>query len=189
MQELIFNKEIITNKVICRALGVLTFIICTALGAFVRIPLPFTPVPITLQTFFVLLSGAFLGARLGGLAQASYIFLGMLGLPVFTGSGSGLVYFSGPTSGYLVGFFFASLFIGEAIKHSRRNFSSVFTIFCIADIMLLSFGVSWLKLISGAPLKTLFTTGFLPFIIGDIFKAILATVLYLKLFPRLEKIF
>ena len=77
--EAILRKEILVNKTISRIIGLLTFIILTSLGAFVRLPLPFTPVPITLQTFFVLLSGAFLGSRLGISAQLGYILLGIFG--------------------------------------------------------------------------------------------------------------
>ena len=88
--EALLKREVILNKTLCRVMGVLTFVILTSLGAFVRIPLPFTPVPLTLQTFFILLCGAFLGSKLGVTAQLSYMFLGVLGLPIFTGAGSGL---------------------------------------------------------------------------------------------------
>jgi biotin transport system substrate-specific component len=96
MMEALLRKEIILNKTLCRVIGIAVFIILTSLGAFVRIPLPFSPVPLTLQTFFVLLGGALLGSNLGALSQLSYIFLGVLGLPVFSGAGSGLSYFWAP---------------------------------------------------------------------------------------------
>ena len=95
--EAVLKKEVILDKTLCRVMGVLTFVILTSLGAFVRIPLPFSPVPITLQTFFVLLSGALLGSNLGTISQLSYLLLGASGLPVFTGAGSGLFYLLGPT--------------------------------------------------------------------------------------------
>ena len=91
----ILKREVILNRTICRIIGVSAFVILTMLGAFVRIPLPFTPVPITLQTFFVLLSGLFLGQNLGGIAQLSYVLLGITGLPVFTGTGNGISYLLG----------------------------------------------------------------------------------------------
>ena len=75
--EALLKREIILNKTLCRAMGVLTFVILTSLGAFVRIPLPFSPVPITLQTFFVLLSAALLGSNLGTISQLSYLLLGI----------------------------------------------------------------------------------------------------------------
>ncbi|MCX5726738.1 MAG: biotin transporter BioY, partial [Candidatus Saganbacteria bacterium] len=83
------RKEIVVSPVACGVIGVFGFIILTAAGAFVRIPLPFTPVPLTLQTFFVLLAGAVLGRKLGLLSQAGYVILGMLGLPIFAGAAGG----------------------------------------------------------------------------------------------------
>ncbi|MFA5287589.1 MAG: biotin transporter BioY, partial [Candidatus Omnitrophota bacterium] len=76
--ESILRREVISSRVILRALGVIFFIISITLSAFVRIPLPFTPVPLTLQTFFVLLSAAFLGIRLGVFTQLAYILLGII---------------------------------------------------------------------------------------------------------------
>ncbi len=187
--EAILKKEIISNKTLCRVLGVLTFIILTAQGAFVRIPLPFTPVPITLQTFFVLLSGVLLGSHLGALSQLSYIFLGALGLPIFTGAGSGLSYLFGPTGGYLFGFVLASLWLGKFIKYSRDNLFAAFAILCIADLIILSSGIVWLKFIFGYSFTKLLLIGFIPFIPGDLLKALAATFLYLRLKSRVKEIF
>jgi biotin transport system substrate-specific component len=189
MLEAVLNKEIIVNKTLCRIIGVLAFIILTALGAFVRIPLPFSPVPITLQTFFVLLSGAFLGSNLGAITQLSYISLGVLGLPVFTGAGSGLLYLFGPTGGYLVGFVFASFLIGRCIRYNENNFLFILALFCLGDLILLCTGVIWLKVIFGYNLKKLLFVGFIPFIGGDILKAGFASSLYLRAKSRLKEIF
>lgn len=188
MVEAILKKEIIVNKTLCRILGVLAFIILTSLGAFVRIPLPFTPVPITLQTLFVLLSGAFLGSNLGAFTQLSYILAGIWGLPIFTGVGSGLFYLFGPTGGYLFGFILASLFIGRFIK-SSKNLVSTFGLFCLADLILLSCGVIWLKFLFGYSLMKLLFIGFLPFIPGDLLKILVATGLYNRLESRLKEVF
>lgn len=187
--EAILKKEVVLNKTLCRMLGVLTFIVLTAIGAFVRIPLPFTPVPITLQTFFVLLSGVFLGSTLGAVTQLSYIFLGILGLPIFAGASFGLTYLSGPTGGYLFGFVLASFFIGSFIKYSKNNLLFTFAIFCLADLILLSSGVIWLKFIFGYSIAKLLLIGFIPFIPGDLLKALVATLLYLKLKSRIKEIF
>jgi biotin transport system substrate-specific component len=185
----ILTKEFIVSKRLCKSLGVAAFIILTALSAFVRIPLPFTPVPLTLQTFFVLLSGAFLGAGFGALSQLGYIFLGLSGLSVFTSTGSGLLYLSGPTGGYLAGFVLASFFLGKSLKFSRNKFLATFILFCAADIVLLSTGTLWLHFISAQSLSKVILIGFLPFIPGDLLKAWLATALYLKLSPRLREVF
>jgi len=187
--EAILKQEIISNKTACRAIGVAVFVILTSLGAFVRIPLPFSPVPLTLQTFFVLLSGAFLGGNLGAVAQMSYIFLGLSGLPIFTGAGSGLLYLAGPTGGYLLGFVLASLFTARFIKFAGRNLYSVLAIMVIADLLLLASGVIWLKILFGWPLSKLLFAGFLPFLPGDLLKAGAAAIIYLRLKPRLKEVF
>ncbi|MCK9603036.1 MAG: biotin transporter BioY [Candidatus Omnitrophica bacterium] len=187
--EAVLKKEIIVNKILCRLAGVLLFVVLTALGAFVRIPLPFTPVPLTLQTFFVLLSGAFLGARLGVVAQLSYVMLGVWGLPIFTGAGSGLLYLFGPTGGYLLGFVLAAMFLGRTIRQARDNLFLIFVFFCIADAILLFCGSLWLGMLFKVSFVKSLLVGFLPFIPGDLLKALFAAFLYLGLRPRLEEIF
>jgi biotin transport system substrate-specific component len=168
---------------------VLVFVILTILGAFVRMPLPFTPVPITLQTFFVLLSGAFLGSRLGVISQLSYALIGISGLPIFIGAGSGLFYLFGPTGGYIFGFILASFFIGRFIKYSQNNLFSIFVLFCLGDLIILFCGMIWLRLILGYPSIKLLFIGFLPFVPADLLKALAASVLYLKIKSRLKEIF
>ena len=187
--EAILKKEIIMNKTWCRVIGVAVFVILTSLGAFVRIPLPFTPVPITLQTFFVLLSGAFLGGNLGGVSQLCYMLLGISGLPIFTGAGSGLFYPFGPTGGYLLGFILASFFVGRFIKYGRDNLLSIFGILCLGDFVILCSGILWLKILIGYNVTKLLFIGFIPFIPGDLLKALVASTLYLKLKSRLKEIF
>lgn len=185
--EVILKREIILNKALCRIISVAVFVILTSLGAFVRIPLPFSPVPLTLQTLFVLLSGAILGSSLGTFSQLSYILLGVAGIPIFTGAGSGLVCLFGPTGGYLWGFIFAAMFTGRFITHTDK-LPSVFGILCIADFIILSCGAVWLKFLSGYPLTKVLLIGFIPFIPGDLLKAFVASALYLKLKPRLKEI-
>jgi len=189
LMEGILTREIIVSKKLCRVLGVTAFIILTALGAFVRIPLPFTPVPLTLQTFFVLLSGAFLGAGLGSLSQACYLVFGLSGLSIFTLSGSGLPYLLGPTGGYLIGFIVASFILGKSLRSGGDNLASAFLLFCAADAVLLLTGTLWLQFILRQPLSKMFSIGFLPFIPGDILKAGIAAALYLKARPRLRELF
>jgi biotin transport system substrate-specific component len=186
--EAIFTREITSSKVTNRLIAVIAFVILMSLSAFVRIPLPFSPVPLTLQTFFVLLCGAFLGGGLGAVAQISYIFLGVAGLPIFSGTGSGLLYFFGPTAGYLAGFILATLFIGKLIGYSRNSLFYTLVVFCLGDLILLASGTIWLKVIFGYSWDKLLFIGFLPFIAGDLVKAFFASVIYLKLKPRLKEI-
>lgn len=97
------------------------FAALTAIGARVAIPLPFTPVPVTLQVLFPLLAGLLLGSRRGALSQAEYVAAGLAGLPVFAKGGSGLAYLFGPTGGYLLGFIAAAFLVGELVAMNRRK--------------------------------------------------------------------
>lgn len=187
--EAILKREIVTDRTACRAIGVAVFVILTALGAFVRIRLPFTPVPITLQTFFVLLCGLVLGRRLGVAAQSAYLLLGAAGLPIFSGAGGGLFYLLGPTGGYIFGFLPAALVAGAFIRRVKGGFFQVVAILCLADLLLLSCGVAWLKVILGYSLGELLAIGFFPFLAGDLLKIFAAAAIYLRLKPRLSEVF
>lgn len=189
MRETALKKELVINKTASRLIGVAVFVILMSLSAFIRIPLPFTPVPLTLQTFVVLLSAAMLGAKLGVAAQLSYIFLGVLGLPVFSGAGSGLFYLLGPTGGYLFGFILATGFIAKFIKLNNNNLSVIFCILFFGNLIILSCGLLWLKVVFGYGLDKLLVISFLPFIPGDLIKAGFAAVIFSRLKTRLKEIF
>ena len=184
--ESILRREVVLNKIILNTLGVTFFVIAITLSAFVRIPLPFTPVPLTLQTFFVLLSAAFLGLRLGIFTQLAYILLGVFGVPVFTGTLTGLVYLTQPTAGYLFGFVAAAIFVAGLIKYAKDNLFLIMAIFCFADFLLLFCGATWLKISLRITWLESFFIGFVPFLIGDILKASLAAILFWKLRPRIR---
>jgi biotin transport system substrate-specific component len=113
----------------------------------------------------------------------------MAGLPIFSGAGSGLSYLIGPTGGYLFGFVLATLWLGKFIKYSHDNLFATFAILCIADLILLSSGIVWLKFIFGYPFVKSLLIGFIPFIPGDLLKALAASLLYLKLKSRVREIF
>lgn len=187
--ELTLEREIVVNKTACRAIGVTAFVLLSALGAFVRIPLPFTPVPLTLQTFFVLLSAACLGGSLAIRSQLIYILLGVAGLPIFTGAASGAAVLVGPTGGYLVGFIAAVFFIGKTIGYAKGSFLLTFGLFCLADFILLACGALWLGVLFGLDFAKMFWLGFSPFVPGDLFKAFLAASIYFRFKTRLREIF
>ncbi len=174
-------RELISNRKLCRLLSVGALIILTALSAFVRIPLPFTPVPLTLQTFFVLLSGALLGRKLGASSQIAYLGLGLTGQTIFTGTGSGSLYLLGPTGGYIIGFILASFFAGTLLQQEKQSWGAVFIKLLAADLIILFTGTLWMKIsFSYSPVQA-FLLGFLPFLPGDILKVVLATAVYQKL--------
>jgi biotin transport system substrate-specific component len=135
----------------------------------VRIALPFTPVPITGQTFGVLLVGAALGARRGAAALGLYLLQGIVGLPVFAAGASGLAYLTGPTGGYLVGFVFAAFLVGLlAARGLDRRVPGALLAFLAGEVVIYLFGVAWLSVHLGIPHAI--TAGLLPFLLGDALK-------------------
>ena len=155
----------------------------TGLAAQVRIPLPWSPVPITAQTFVVLLSGVMLGRWWGGASMALYAGLGAVGVPWFNGWTGGMDSLLGPTGGYILGFVIASLFLGHMTDRyiRSRSFFSMLTLMLLANFIiihglgLIGLGL-WLSLVKGSAvtLTSLLHMGTVPFIPGDITKAVLA---------------
>ena len=172
------TRDIVLPKTMTRVLGVVLFTGLTCLGAFVRIPLPFTPVPITLQTLFVLLSGLLLGSRLGAASQLGYVALGAAGLPIFTGAGSGFAYIAGPTGGYLAGFVLASFLMGSCVRFAKDNIVFLCGLVLVGNAIILLAGALWLKVFFGYAWNYLFFAGVLPFIPGDLLKSAVALSLY-----------
>ncbi|HCJ66753.1 MAG TPA: hypothetical protein DHV62_05355 [Elusimicrobia bacterium] len=198
------GREVVSSKWLVKVIGVGSFIIFTALGAYVWIRLPFTPVPLTLQTFFVLLSGAVLGGRLGALSQLGYWVIGGLGLPFFAGGTFGFKALFGPTGGYLLGFILASWIVGwfrspkvtlgfgvpsGLADKNKTRFRDLFSIFLIADLLLLLLGASWLAVVLHCSIKKAILLGVLPFIPGDLVKIIFATLIYKKFQLRFRQIY
>jgi biotin transport system substrate-specific component len=162
-----------------RAVAVLFVTVLTIVAAQVSIPLPFTPVPFTLQPMIVLLGGAALGARLGMASQILYIAIGLAGLPVFAASPilpQGFGRLLGPTGGYLMSYPFAAFAAGYLAQRGfdRRYLTSVLAMGAGLAIIF-ACGVAWLAW--GAPrlgLSTAVATGLVPFIPADIVKVLLA---------------
>ncbi len=178
------QKDYAGERTIAAVAAVFVFIILTALSGFVRVPLWFTPVPLTLQTYFVLLAGAVLGARRGAASQAGYLLLGALGVPVFSAAGSGLAYLFGPTGGYLLGFIAAAWLLGRVLKYCRSRLSC-YAAFIGADLLILACGSLWLAAVSGCGIGRALLLGAVPFIAGDMLKAFAAAQSYLWLRRRL----
>lgn len=183
----ILSKDLVKDKILCRALGIFVFTILTCLGAFVRIPLPFSPVPITLQTFFVIFSGLILGPS-GAISQILYILLGTSGLPIFTNAGFGFCYLLGPTGGYLFGFVLTAFLVGSFSKTVSSNFRLLLVVI-LASLFILFCGTTWLAFLFRMSFNKAFFLGALPFIPGDIIKSLLAYSIYKKIQLRTKEIF
>ena len=152
----------------------LGFAIVTALSAQIRIAIPISPVPITGQTFVVLLAGLVLGSTFGAVSMLMYLFIGMSGLPFFSAGVAGLAILKSPTIGYIIGFFLAAYAIGQFADRPVIGilFGSLIIYFC---------GVVGLILILNTSLQNAITLGVVPFIIGDFIKSFLAIAVAYKL--------
>jgi biotin transport system substrate-specific component len=164
----------------------------TGLMAQVKIYLPWTPVPITGQTFAVL-SGVILGSYWGAFSQILYILLGIAGVHWFAGANAGLAVILGPTGGYLFGFVIASFILGYLSDNfvKLRNFLPMLLIMTVVNFGLVFIpGLTglyfWLSIVKGSSpnFNTLMTMGFIPFIIGDLLKIIIAVGISTIILPK-----
>jgi biotin transport system substrate-specific component len=165
----------------------------TGLLAQARIPLPWSPVPLTGQTFGVLLAGVLLGSWWGGVSMVMYAGLGAAGVPWFTGLNGGLAYLAGPTGGYVIGFILAALFLGYFTDRyvRSRSFLSMLGLMLFSSFVLIygpglfQLGL-WLDLVKGQPaaFNTLLMMGAVPFIAGDITKAVAAALIARAITPK-----
>ena len=167
-------KEIKQSKILKKVFIALIGTVILAVSS--KIKIPFYPVPMTMQTLVVLFLGIALGWKLGVATIALYLFEGIIGLPVFSGSpekGVGMVYFTGPTMGYLIGFLFTVYFAGS-FNFSKNLFIKFFQLlFSISFIYIL--GVLWLGTLIGWE-KPLFKLGVQPFLLAEFFKILIISI-------------
>ncbi|MDP6043486.1 MAG: biotin transporter BioY [Dehalococcoidales bacterium] len=185
-----WRYELSLPKKLALAVGIACL---TGLIAQIRIVIPWSPVPVTGQTFAVLLAGVILGRWWGGISLTMYAGLGIAGVPWFTGWGGGLSHLAGPTGGYIIGFILAALFLGHFTdKYIRsRSFLSMLGLMLFANFILiyvpgvLQLGL-WINLVKGEPIAftSLLMMGVIPFIAGDITKAILAAAIARGVTPK-----
>ena len=172
-------KEIKQTRILKSIFIALIGTVILAISA--KIKIPFFPVPMTMQTFVVLFIGITLGWKLGIATVSLYLLEGIIGLPVFSGTpenGLGLVYFTGPTMGYLVGFLFSVFFAGffKFDKNILKNFFKL--IFSVSPIYIL--GIMWLGIAIGWD-KPLIQLGVHPFLLAELFKILLLLVVLSKI--------
>ena len=150
----------------------------TAVCAQIVVFLPGSPVPITGQTFAVLLSGAALGSRRGSLAMGLYLLLGLVGLPVYSDGGAGVEVVWGATGGYLIGFIVAAYVVGRLAEASHdRSLWKALPLFTFGSLVVFAFGVPWLAVAADVGIWEAVALGFVPFIPGGIVKAVAAAAL------------
>jgi len=138
------------------------------LAAQIAIPLPFTPVPLTLQTFAVLLTGAALGSMRGAISMALYAVVGMVGVPWFAQGSSG---YAAPSFGYILGFIVAAFIVGRIAENgATRSVPRTAGLMIIGNLVIYAIGVTWLKFALGVDFATAIALGVTPFLIGDAIK-------------------
>lgn len=151
----------------------------TAVLAYIRIPLPFSPVPVSAQTMAVMFAGALLGARLGAFSQLVYVLMGAVGLPVFAGGQGGPAVLAGPTGGYLIGFILGAYVIGRLTELGQGPASTARLLFAFAAGGVFAVyvpGVLQLALVTGMTFPQAIAAGVVPFLVGDAVKVLAATV-------------
>ena len=170
-----------TNVFVRNTTLVVGFALLTAICAQIRIPLGFTPVPVTGQTFAVLLAGAALGTRLGALSQLTYWVMGLIGLPFYSNATGGWSAGTGATMGYMIGFIFAAAAVGHLaeLKHDRKFITSLPAMLLGSAIIYIC-GATWLAhsldIAVATGDKNAISLGVAPFLIGDLIKMLLATI-------------
>ena len=175
--------ELLKNNSIEKILKVflIVFLGTVFLTISAKLKIPFYPVPMTMQTFVVLFLGLAFGYKIGLATIGVYLLEGIIGMPVFSNSpekGVGLIYFTGPTMGYLVGFLSATFFAGYLNLKSNIFMTFSMLIFAVSTIYL--FGVLWLGILIGWD-KPILQLGVTPFLLAELFKICLLTLLAKKI--------
>ncbi len=160
---------------------IIIFLGSVLLAISAKVKIPFYPVPMTMQTFIVLFLGISFGYKIGLATVGLYLIEGIIGLPVFSNSperGVGLVYFTGPTMGYLIGFL-SACFFASFVKNNESYFIIfIKLIFSVSTIYIL--GILWLGTIIGWD-KPILSLGVYPFLLAEIFKILILTLLSKKI--------
>ena len=189
-------KKIELNKIL--KIILIAFMGTLLLTISAKIKIPFYPVPMTMQTFVILFLGIVLGSKIAFLTVSLYLFEGIFGLPVFAGTpekGIGLAYFMGPTGGYLVGFLLAAYIAGSFKYENCFHFNKAVVAMLFKNLIKLIFAVSfiyifgllWLGILIGWD-KPIFTLGAEPFLLAELFKMLILSIIAGSLY-KVKKLF
>ena len=178
------NPKIRTQQMVLIAL--MTAVTCV-LGP-LSIPLPFSPVPISLTNFAIFLAIFVLGMKNGTISFIIYLLLGAIGVPVFSSFRGGLQVLAGPTGGYLIGFIFLALIMGFALDHFDRKLVPTIIGMIIGMAVCYAFGTVWLAKLLSLSFKEGLMMGVIPYLAGDAAKIIIAAIVGPKLYGATQKI-
>ena len=178
------NQKIRTKQMVLIAL--MTAVTCV-LGP-LSIPLPFSPVPISLTNFAIFLAIFVLGMKSGTISFIIYLLLGAVGVPVFSSFRGGFQVLAGPTGGYLIGFIFLALIMGFALDHFDRKLVPTIIGMIIGRAGCYAFGTVWLAKLLSLSFKEGLMMGVIPYLPGDAAKIIIAAIVGPKLYGATQKI-
>ena len=178
------NQKIRTKQMVLIAL--MTAVTCV-LGP-LSIPLPFSPVPISLTNFAIFLAIFVLGMKSGTISFIIYLLLGAVGVPVFSSFRGGFQVLAGPTGGYLIGFIFLALIMGFALDHFDRKLVPTIIGMIIGMAVCYAFGTVWLAKLLSLSFKEGLIMGVIPYLAGDAAKIIIAAIVGPKLYGATQKI-
>ena len=178
------NQKIRTKQMVLIAL--MTAVTCV-LGP-LSIPLPFSPVPISLTNFAIFLAIFVLGMKNGTISFIIYLLLGAVGVPVFSSFRGGFQVLAGPTGGYLIGFIFLALIMGFALDHFDRKLVPTIIGMIIGMAVCYAFGTVWLAKLLSLSFKEGLMMGVIPYLAGDAAKIIIAAIVGPKLYGATKKI-
>ena len=178
------NQKIKTKQMVLIAL--MTAVTCV-LGP-LSIPLPFSPVPISLTNFAIFLAIFVLGMKNGTISFIIYLLLGAVGVPVFSSFRGGLQVLAGPTGGYLIGFIFLALIMGFALDHFDRKLVPTIIGMIIGMAVCYAFGTVWLAKLLSLSFKEGLMMGVIPYLAGDVAKIIIAAIVGPKLYGATQKV-
>ncbi|RGI32744.1 biotin transporter BioY [Ruminococcus sp. OM07-7] len=178
------NQKIRTKQMVLIAL--MTAVTCV-LGP-LSIPLPFSPVPISLTNFAIFLAIFVLGMKNGTISFIIYLLLGAVGVPVFSSFRGGLQVLAGPTGGYLIGFIFLALIMGFALDHFDRKLVPTIIGMIIGMVVCYAFGTVWIAKLLSLSFKEGLMMGVIPYLAGDVAKIIIAAIVGPKLYGATQKI-
>ncbi len=172
--DVLIDRIPVARNLATDAIWVIAFSLVTAICAQVSFHLPFSPVPITGQTFAVLLSGAVLGWRRAFLSQVTYLVEGAMGMPVFADGAGSVIYLVGTSGGFLLCFPLAAALVGYLVEQGvGRSTWKLVGALISGDVLILLAGSTWLHLLFGFPFAQAWLLGFVPFLIADLAKVAL----------------
>lgn len=171
------TKDFMYSSIFAAVISVLGFLV---------FPLPFSPVPVTGQSLGIMLAGCLLTTRQAAMAVGTFLLIGIAGVPVFAGGTAGIGILLGPRGGYLIGFLVGAIIISILKKRFNSVIGLGFANVIGGIVVVYLFGVLWLNWVTGMGIQAAFAGGALPFIPGDIFKAVLASIVGYKVNKRME---